>query len=788
MKDILEYIIDNTKNFNYVVSTEPYYSNTEFKTENLLIRDINKFTNYLNKNICANERIGILLENCNNFIKAFYAILLNNSIVVSINNNIETEELEDIIKKNNLKLILTNNKSINKLNNSTIQKKINLDEINCEQENEKLNFTPKKKDLDDVLIVSYTSGTSDFYSKGVELTYKNITFVSEEYKSVYGLNHKSKIITVLPLWHNYAMFACLTSSIVSKSTLVIMKKWESKLFLDINRIMKPEVFPGSPYMYIDLINVHADELCKLDNLRVCDSGGDSLPIECINKFEEMTGAIITEGYGLTETSSLTHFNYNASERKVGSLGKAISNTECKILDLKGNELPIGEWGLLWIKGPMVFKRYVGLNNLANKVKKDEWFNTNDVVKCDEEGFYYIAGRYSDLKSLNAGDNQLRDLENKLYKFEGINRAHIKTNYNSIANFYYFDIIAILREKYIIQNLYDYINNNLKEFIINDVKIIDELPITGTGKIKRNKINNLLSINFEEYNKKELSGGLRCKTEHLSGKDDIIYQEYSENSMYQAKKKYDITNLIHSNVKTSLIPKAMTFGMENDKTWLITEYKTGKMLSDIRKEDKSFSMKCISKDLVKCLFDIHNIKAKSKYGWITDNEVFEHETFCDYLKSELLRFEDSIKNMVEKKYLDIMLEKGQNCIEKIKKIEKKLSPQLIWYDLNPNNILINKNNGLYSLSAVIDPGGARYGIKEWDLAFLRMEDCENEEEYQSILKEYKKLDPTINNELIENLCVFIELDDMIIRILDKIFLPTPYDTQFKEVIEYIENTK
>lgn len=183
-------------------------------------------------------------------------------------------------------------------------------------------------------------------------------------------------------------------------------------------------------------------------------------------------------------------------------------------------------------------------------------------------------------------------------------------------------------------------------------------------------------NNNEYKKIELSGGLRCKTEHLTGKDDIIYQEYRESSMYQAKKKYDITNLIHSNVKTSFIPKALNFGIESDKTWLITEYKTGKMLSDIRKEDKNFSIKSISKDLAQCLFDIHNIKVKTKYGWITDNEVFKHETFCDYLKSELLRFEDSIRNVIDKKYIDIMLEKGQNCIEKIKKIENNLHPQLV----------------------------------------------------------------------------------------------------------------
>jgi len=122
---------------------------------------------------------------------------------------------------------------------------------------------------------------------------------------------------------------------------------------------------------------------------------------------------------------------------------------------------------------------------------------------------------------------------------------------------------------------------------------------------------------------------------------------------------------------------------------------------------------------------------------------------------------------------------------LSEFETSFKPQLIWFDLNPNNILINKENGKYSLSAVLDPGGARYGIKEWDLAFLRMEVCKNEEEFQAIFKEYQKLDNTISEEVIKKLCIFIELDDMIIRVLDEISLPAPYDTQFKEIIEYIE---
>ncbi|MGM9849307.1 MAG: AMP-binding protein [Bacilli bacterium] len=780
MKNLLDYLVKNTKSLNYVVSNEPFYKDRKLVNNELKISDINQFTNYLYQKKIKNERIGILLENCNGFVKAFYSILLIGKTVVSINNKVELDELEEIVRKNKLELIITNEKNCHKL------KKINIDYINIDEkitENVTLNFEPVAKTKEDILVISYTSGTSGSFSKGVCLTYDNITFVSTEYKKVYKLNTKSKIITVLPLWHNYAMFACLTSSIVAKASLIIMNEWNASLFLDINKFLNPDVFPGSPYMYIDLINNHNEELISLTNLKVCDSGGDSLPISCINKFESMTGAVITEGYGLTETASLTHFNYSASERKVGSLGKAVSRTKCKILDLDGKEVKNGTYGLLWIKGPMVFSDYVELPGLVDEVKNKGWFNTNDVVKCDDEGYYYIAGRFSDLKALNDGDSQLRNLENSIYGFNGLSRVFIKSNYNSLANFYYFDIFAILKDNYKIEDLYDYINANLREYVIGTVKVVDTLPTTGTGKIKRNKVNELIEIRPDDYKKIEINGGMRSKTYLLEGDNKYIYQEYFENTKYQAKKKYDISNIVLSNDETTSIPKAISYGENKEKSWLITEYKKGKTLNELRKEKMDISD--IAADLTKTLYKIHNSSNYNKYGWITDTTVFDNETFIDYLNSEIQRFVDIVKEHVDSETLDIILAKANQALEIVKKYSDNYKPQLLWFDLNPSNILIDRINGKYKLSAIIDPGGAKYGIKEWDIAFLRCETCINEKEYKSVVDSYKKLDKTLNEEVIEALCVFIELDDMIIRVVDQIDLPIPYCTVFKDIISKIE---
>ena len=179
--------------------------------------------------------------------------------------------------------------------------------------------------------------------------------------------------------------------------------------------------------------------------------------------------------------------------------------------------------------------------------------------------------------------------------------------------------------------------------------------------------------------------------------------------------------------------------------------------------------------------IHNIKG-SKFGWITDKDLISYTCFSDYLISELHRFEDAVKNNIEKNDLEIMLNAANEVIEKVKEIDSTLVPELIWFDLNQNNILVKEENKKYELSGIIDVGGARYGVKEWDLAFLKMEVCLNENEFNSLLKEYQKINKNINIELIGLLTIFIELDDMIIRVLDHENIPIPYDSNFRDIVE------
>lgn len=488
MKNIIEefykeIVNETNKNKVFAIYSEKDYEET--LTYEKIVKSIISFNEKLGTND-FDKGVGILIENSIDFVIAFIAILFNGYRVIGIDPLITKEGLEKIINDNNIEYVAVNNKSRKDIIDLQKVKLIDVKKDLIKGTYDVNNVPQIDSDLEKIIIISYTSGTSGKFSKGVKVSNSNVSFVSEEYNKIYKINENSQIITVLPLWHNYAMFACLTNAIMGKGKIIIMNKWDLEKFLYINKTYKPDIFPGSPYMYIDIINADLNKI-DISSLKICDSGGDSLPIECIKKFEEKTNALITEGYGLTETISLTHFNYSAKERKIGSLGKCVSNVECKITDLNEKEIGKNKWGLLWIKGPMVFKGYVNNEERTKQVLKNGWFNTEDIVREDDDGYFYIAGRLSDMKSYKENDITLREIENTLYKFKGMNRTFIKKKYNEEADFSSYDVYAILKDGYSESNLIDYIKFNLKSIVVDNVKVVDKLPTTGTGKIKRNKL-------------------------------------------------------------------------------------------------------------------------------------------------------------------------------------------------------------------------------------------------------------------------------------------------------------
>lgn len=292
-----------------------------------------------------------------------------------------------------------------------------------------------------------------------------------------------------------------------------------------------------------------------------------------------------------------------------------------------------------------------------------------------------------------------------------------------------------------------------------------------------KIEDILKEAFENSFEilKKVQAGLRCKTFIVKKNNTkFIFQLYTENTIYQAQKKYKVLKTL--NIRE--IPKAYKYFECNEYSYLITEYKEGINLSELHNDEK---IDFVYKDLAKVLVNIHNIKY-NKFGWITDKCVIENNSFIDYIKEEYNRLKVNLE-LIDYDIKIRIQEKVKKVIEEINIESQEIKESVLcWYDINPDNILVKEDK----LTAVLDPGGARYGVPEWDLSFIKMEVCRNKEEFDKFLNYYRMYSNyDVNLKLLNALTVIVELDDMAVRILDKINLPIPYDSNFKEEIKLLE---
>ena len=282
-------------------------------------------------------------------------------------------------------------------------------------------------------------------------------------------------------------------------------------------------------------------------------------------------------------------------------------------------------------------------------------------------------------------------------------------------------------------------------------------------------------------KREITSGLRCKTYIVEeDKNVFVYQEYKDNAYYQAKKKYDILNKIEKNNYSRFIPKSYKYFNLDDKSVLYTELKKGESLNKIRNDKGYFPLSKIAKDFSETLYKIHSVRDSNCFGWITDSGCKGQNNLFEYVINEIERVQPIFEKKLSIDDLNYIKEQEEHVKEYVKRL-KNVKPQLIWYDLNSENILIDNDK----LSGVVDPGGAKYAIKEMDLAFIKMEICNDDNDFQAILSEYKKFDKNVDEKLIDMMGILVELDDILLRIEENIFIPIPYCSNFKKIISKIQ---
>jgi long-chain acyl-CoA synthetase len=206
--------------------------------------------------------------------------------------------------------------------------------------------------------------------------------------------------------------------------MTLIPRFEPTKALEILQRDEVTIMLGVPTMYVALL-AHPDKAdYDLSGLRVCASGGASLPVEVLRGFEAAFGAMILEGYGLSETSPVASFNHADRERKPGSIGQPVDGVEFRLIDDQWNEVPEGEIGEIAIKGHNVMKGYLGNPDATAWAIRDGWFRTGDLARRDAEGYYYIVDRAKDMIIRGGFNVYPREVEEVLYEHPAVATAAV----------------------------------------------------------------------------------------------------------------------------------------------------------------------------------------------------------------------------------------------------------------------------------------------------------------------------------------------------------------------------
>ena len=377
------------------------------------------------------ERVGLLLPNSPPFIIGYYAILKVGGIVVSLNPLSVEREILHFLKHAGIRTLIVAEPLFPRIAEIVGQSSLENILVAClrawagfKKTFEKLKFATsagKKKGVrllepllekytgkkapvvslepEDEAVLQYTGAISEGI-KGVLLTHGNLVANTLQVRSwvVRARKGKEVVISVLPFFHVYGMAVAMNVPIYLAATMVIIPRFEVMGTLQSIKRYRPTFFPGVPTMFVALSQEKSAEKYNLSSLRVCYSGAAPLAVDTLEDFEKLTGARVTEGYGLAEASPATHCNPVFGKRKPGSIGLPYPDTLAKIVDLETGEkvLSPGEVGELCIHGPQVMKGYWKSPEETARTVRNGWLYTGDIARMDEDGYFFILDIKKDM--------------------------------------------------------------------------------------------------------------------------------------------------------------------------------------------------------------------------------------------------------------------------------------------------------------------------------------------------------------------------------------------------------
>ncbi|MBU6234226.1 MAG: long-chain fatty acid--CoA ligase [Alphaproteobacteria bacterium] len=274
----------------------------------------------------------------------------------------------------------------------------------------------------DIALLQYTGGTTGV-PKAAALTHANITANVEQCRLWFpeASEGDGKMLGVIPFFHAFSMTAVLNFGVRLGWEIIATPKFDVEETLKIISKKKPKLFPAVPAIYNAIAQKAAGTKYDLSSIQYCVSGGAPLPVEVKKTFEDLTGAVVVEGYGLSETSPVVCVNPTAGSNAAGSIGLPVCGTVVEIVSLEDGVtlMPLGEKGELCVRGPQVMKEYWNKPDETAAVLRDGRLHTGDVATMDTQGYVRIVDRIKDMIIVNGFKVYPRNVEDVIYQYGGV---------------------------------------------------------------------------------------------------------------------------------------------------------------------------------------------------------------------------------------------------------------------------------------------------------------------------------------------------------------------------------
>jgi long-chain acyl-CoA synthetase len=341
---------------------------------------------------------------------------------------------------------------------------------------------------DDVALLQYTGGTTGL-PKGVILTHRNLVANTLQCEAWLPdvVPGAERFLGVIPFFHVYGMTTCMNLAVRVGGEMILLPKFSPKEVLKTIAKRRPTLFPGIQAMYLALGNHPGAGKYKLSSIRACISGAGPLHAQVRERFEELTGATLVEGYGLSEASPVTHAGPIGGTRVDGAIGVPLPNTDAKVVDPEsGDDLPQGEVGELLVKGPQVMQGYWNRSEETLDTLSGGWLHTGDMATVDENGFFYLVDRKKDMIKCGGENVYPRDVEEVLFRHPKIKEAVVA----GLPD----DFLGERIKAYVVledgetcdpQEIIDFCAEHLAKFKVpRDIAFRADLPKTIVGKVLR----------------------------------------------------------------------------------------------------------------------------------------------------------------------------------------------------------------------------------------------------------------------------------------------------------------